>query len=424
MLQVRTFSPDLNVRRPAMAASAVAYGALIAALAAPFVATLAFGAAAVTLAVWWVWLNRGFLRYARRQWGWRGASVSTAMLYLYFLYCPAGAVLGLTAHILRGGHRSRLNWLELEPLDRAEPEVAVTLAVIANGTEPLTALAGLPPPAPWWELIVVSPSDRTDLPIGARFIKGGSPTASRNEMRELALQMARGEMFATLDAQFVPAAGWLDRVREAGRRSDLVIAGSFEHDRRRIRQRAEQVARYWEWRPERPASWMVDHPPTNAAFRTQVARDLGGFKIGAALVLRMAGFGARPVRFEPAMRVRLTANSGTWEFVRGVGGTTRLRAAASTRYCELGLLNRIVFAGLTPISGPLALLQVIRSAVAEGTADRTFILALPLITVALASHWIGHALGLLNPANRGGMVPYTAEDLGVLPAERPMANAR
>jgi hypothetical protein len=243
-------------------------------------------------------------------------------------------------------------------------------------------------------------------------------------MREMALEAAVGEIFATLDAHMIPAPGWLDRVREASGRSDLVIAGPFDHDRRGIRQRAEQVARYWEWRPERPASWLCDHPPTNAGFRTEVARALGGFRVGAALVPRMAGFGARAVRFDPAMRVTLTANSGRWEFVRGVGGTSRLQTAASTRYWELGPLSRIVLASLTPLSGLLALVRVIRSAIRERTADRTFVLALPLITAALASYWFGRAVGLIHPGLRGGVVPHSAEDLADLPEEIPAINVR
>ena len=222
----------------------------------------------------------------------------------------------------------------------------------------------------------------------------------------------------------VPVPGWLERVREASLRSDLVVAGPFDQDRRGKRQRAEQIARYWEWRPERGAAWLSDHPPTNAAFRTEVAHDLGGFKVEGALLLRMAGLGARPVRFDPDMGVKLTQRSGMWDFVRGVGGTSRLRAAASTRYWELGTLSRMVLAAVTPVWGFADLIGVIRSAIAEGTADRTFVLALPLTSVALASHWVGRALGLLNPAYRGGMVPYTAEDLAILPYELPRVSAR
>lgn len=423
MLQLGSYSPDLNLRRAAIAASVLAYTAVTAPLAVPVVGrrALAVGAAA---GVGWAWCNRSFLGYARRTWSASGALRCAGFLGLYSLYCPPGAALGWGAHVLRRRRSASLNWLGLEPVDSDESDdgVEVTVAVIAACGEPLEALRGLPPVEQWWELTVVSDLPRSDVPDGVRHIVGWAG-AERDELRQLALDVAAGGMFATLDAGCVPQPGWLDRVRASARGSDLVVAGAFEQDRRGVRARAEQVSRYWQWRPERRAGWSSHHPATNAAFRTDVAQALGGFRDPGALLLRISGFGARPVRFDPQMRVALTRISSPRVFVPGVGGTSRLRASAATRYHGLSRPARLLFAGLAPVNAVADVATTVRAARREGTADRTFWLALPLVALARASHWLGRADGLLRPASRGGLVPRSSDDLDLL-AAGPVARPR
>jgi hypothetical protein len=408
MLQQRRFSPDLNLRRGAMLCAPLAYSTVGAVVVAPWA-----GPAAIVVAgasgVAWLALNVHFLDYVRRHWSPGGAVASGAMLFLYFLYGPLGLVLGVVAHALRGRRVAQLNWLGFERLDAHPHDVEVTVAVI-SAAEDLSALENLPPPASWWELIVVSRRAQA-VPDHATLVLADVPDASRNQMRQQALDIARGEMFATLDASCRPDPVWLDRLRAAGKRSELVVAGSFHHDRRSARHRAAQVARYFHWRPELRPGWSTDHPLTNVAFRTDITKALGGFKEDGAILFRLAGFGARPVRFDPEMGVRLTGTADPRVFVRGVGGRSRLRAASSARYFALTRSARAVFALATPFQAIHELYTIMRKSIRERTADRTFWLGLPLIVASVASHYLGRFLGLARPRQRGGLVPRSTADL-------------
>lgn len=415
LLQLRTFSNDLNLRRQSILAGAVSFGIPVAVCATPWLGPPAL-AGAGTLTILWLALHRQFLGLARRTWSLTGAVQSAGFLYLYYFYGVAGTALGAVAFVLRHDRASMLNWLRLDAIGSEEPDVAVTVAVIAGPGEALATLGGLPEMERWWELIVVAPEPRDRLPEGAQFILAPA-TSSRNDMRQLALDQSRGEMFATLDARCVPSEGWVERVRQAASTAVVVVAGPFDHDRRSVRRRAEQVVRYWQWRPERSPAWVVDHPSTNAAFRTAAARGLGGFRIEGALIARLAGLGARPVRFDPQMNVSITGGSTVRQFLRGVAGVSRLRASAGVRYLDIGWLHRITLVFVSPVSGAVSLARIVRQAVQEDSADRSFWLGMPMITAGLVSHWLGRDLGLLRPRLRGGLVPKGTEDLRALERE-------
>ncbi|MGI8807289.1 MAG: glycosyltransferase [Acidimicrobiales bacterium] len=422
MLQLRSVSLDLNLRKPAILASVVGYLVLAAAAATPTVGLLGV-AAAVVFAAFWTALNIRFLLYTLRHWGPTGTMASTALLFLYSLYCPIGVMLGVFVHLLRGRSVPRRNWLRLETAEgesvlsdlapAEEARLAVSVAVIADIDERLDALSGLPEAAPWWELIVVSPLARDDLPEGARFLpaRRGAP---RHQMRQQALDVARGEMLAVLDADCVPEPGWLDRVLDAAGTSHVAVGGSFQHDYRGVSQRAAQVVRYWPWRPERAPTWLTEHPCTNAAFRRDVTQALGGFREEGALLPRLAGLGARPVRFDPAMSVRLAGPVRARTLLGQVKHSARTSAAASSRYLDYSRSSRAVLVALAPLSSVVNLLRIVRAAVVEGVADRAFWLALPVTAAAVASHWLGRASGLLWPGEGGGLIPRTAEDLAGL----------
>lgn len=435
MLQLRSFHADLNLRRGAMLSAASAWLGMAGLASAPLLGRRAAAAGVVGLVAFGV-LNRGFLRYSARVWGGAGAVSSSGFLLLYSLYGPIGAGLGATAHALRSRQDAQLNWLRLDidpDDDRGNTrtdderagqstsngtEIAVTVALIASRGESLPALDTLPPPMPWWELVVVTVDEQRSAPEWATVIRVDASQPTRDQMRQRALDIARGEMLCVLDAGWRPEPGWLDRVRAASARGDLAVGGSFVQDRRSARQRAEQVARYWSWRPERRPAWVTHHPSTNLAVRTEIARALGGFQDSGALILRLAGFGARPIRFDPEMRVEHTGPAAARGFIAGVGGTSRLRAAASSRYFRMGMGSRLFFAALTPTSAAADLVGTLRAAVREGTADATFWEAVPMVAAARASHWAGRALGLLWPAHRGGLVPTTMEDLPNLSSPR------
>jgi glycosyltransferase involved in cell wall biosynthesis len=410
MLRLRDFSSALNVSTSAVASSIAAVAAPVA-LGASFFAGPIAAAVGVALLFVWLALNLRFLDYVGRQWNVRGMVISTALLYLYFLYSPIGAALGVVAEILRRGRTAGLNWLQLERANGGSAAVEVTVAMVDFHAGHVAALDALPALEPWWELIVVGPRAPSNLPVGAEFVSAPRG-ANHFQLARRAFDVCRGDFFVVLDSGLVPEPAWLDRVRHAARRADLAVGGSFGHDRRRLRSRASQVTKYWLWRPERKAAWTNDHPFTNVGFRTEVARALGGLR--PELIARLTRFGARSVRFDPEMAVRCTRLSRFWEDTRYVGGMARFRAAAVTRYFDLSPLHRMVLVALSPLFGLSMLLGIVRTAVADKTADRTFWLSLPLTTVALASYWIGRDLGVISPHGRGGLVLRTPDELAEL----------
>jgi len=160
---------------------------------------------------------------------------------------------------------------------------------------------------------------------------------------------------------------------------------------------------------------MSEHPLTNFAFRTDVVRALGGFR--PALVARLNRFGARAVRFDPAMSVSSVGPVKFWSSTRRIGAMTRFQAASLARYFDISPLHRAAMIATSPFSGLRALLRIVRSAVAEGSADTNFWLSLPLSTVALATRWIGRDLGLASPRSEGGAALRTPEELAAVQRE-------
>ncbi len=414
MLELGFFRNDLNLSTGSIFASVLTYAVVLAAASTPVFGWPAAIAATGGTGLWW-FLNRGFLGYVRRHWGTKGMFVAAAFHALYYLYSPPGAVLGLIAYLLRHDHRPFLNRLELQPATPDE-DVEVTIAVIWTPDDPVS-LPELPEPRPGVELLVVGETEPEAMPEWARYLSAPRGS-SRNALRDIALDAARGGMLALLDAQHAPRSGWLDHVLEAARRADLAVGGSFAHDRSGTLRRAYQVARFWQWRPERRPGWVVEHPATNLVVRTAVIRALGGFREQGALMLRLAGFGARPVRFDPAMEVELTGSVGLGHLTRGLAGIGRLRAAASVRYFDVSRSARAVAVAISPAWAFAGLYHLIRSALREGTADLSFWRALPLSILGAASYWLGRNLGTIWSGERGGVVPWTEAEIARLAGDR------
>jgi glycosyltransferase involved in cell wall biosynthesis len=434
MLELRTLERGMNLGGQAIVGAGLAIMVPVAAVATWWLGPWSLAAAAFALGAW-VAVHARLLRYAREVWSVGGAVRTAGFMYLYYLYGTAGASLGAVAYALRHGPESALNQLRLADVASADrpatdggardggaeahdrERVDVTVAVIAGPGEPLVACTTLPEPEPWWELIVVAP-EGVPVPDGARF-ELAPRHATRNEMRQIALTMGRGTVFAPINAESELDPGWLDRVRATATEPALVVAGSFHHDTRSAVARASQILRYWQWRPERRPGWMVDHPSTNTAYRASTARALGGFRIEGALIPRLAAFGARPVRFDPEMAVTLHLVPRPIRMLLGVVGIARLRASAAARYFDMGLPHRVVSVVLSPGLAALMLTRIVREARREGTADATFWKALPLVVAGVACHVVGRDIGLLRPRLRGGLVPRRAEDLVHLEHEMP-----
>jgi hypothetical protein len=128
----------------------------------------------------------------------------------------------------------------------------------------------------------------------------------------------------------------------------------------------------------------------------------------------MAGFGARPVRFDPAMRVRLTGGTSLGPFTRGIAGVTRLRAAAACRYFDIKTLHRIGIVIFAPIGVGLLFGRAVRRSVSERSADYRFWLGLPLVALGLMFAGLGRIVGIVRPGSRGGVVPRSDEEVAAL----------
>lgn len=406
MMRLRVLGTDMNLRRTALPSMVLAPAAVAALALAPAFGWRAVVLSAASLAGWLV-ANRRFLGYVWRQWSVGGAAASAALLFLFYIYGPPGAVAGVVAQLVRKGRVARISWLDAEPQDADDSSVDVTVALIDYHGQLAATVAALPPPAPWWELIVVGPYEPSELPAGATYVWAPGDW-SVCELAQRALDVACGEMFAVLDASMVPEPGWLDRVRAAAHRSELFIGGSFAPDRSDAIARAHQVSRYWTWRPERSPAWLADHPFTNLAVRTDVARTL---QFTRALILRLTRFGARPVRFDPEMCVRAIARPPIATFLRVEAGESRFRASAAVRYYDIGRVQRLASIALAPALALRMLGRIVRSSVREGSVDRAFVMALPLTAVGVASHWAGRVVGLAAPAAHGGIPIRTPSEL-------------
>ena len=418
MLQLRTFRSDLNLRRSSMLMALLSYTIALVALLAVIAPSASYLVPALGfLTAGWIWANRRFLRYARRSLDVRGTFVCAVLLFAYFLYGPVGAVLGGILHLLRPAHRSILNRLSLGTDERTDP-VQVTVAAIVSPGEIPEVFEGLPEPQPWWELVVVAEAEPSRLPAQARFISA-PPASSRNSKRNIALQASSGTMLATIDGHCIPDPGWLDAVRHAASRGDLVVGGSFREPQGSLSASAYYLSRLWEWRCGRPAGWLPDHPINNAAFRSDVARALGGFSPGGALMLRFAAFGARPVRFDPAMSVYPTAAGGRRPLTVSLAGNGRVRAAATSRYFDIGLPLRLTLGLLAPFSVVVRFGRMTRTALRARFSDLRFWLALPVAFVGYASYGLGRGLGFLRPGRMGGVVPRSTEEILAMSEELP-----
>lgn len=406
MMELRSFRPDMNLRRSAIGSGLLADAVVIALVAGIFVGPVGIVFAAAILGIWAASCHR-FLRYARRIWGTPGALLSAAMLFLYFLYGQLGALMGAASYVFRSGSASMENRLRL--VDGALGEVAVTVAVVVSPGEEADALDSLPVLDPDWELLVVSEQRPARLPDHARHLRA-QPGSTRNQLRDIALGEARGRMFATLDGSMVPDPGWLDTVRTAAAGHVLAMGGSYHPDHRSGLARAYHLASFWEWRPTRPAEWRPDHPVSNFAVRTAVARELGGFG-GSELISRLGGFGAAPVRFEPAMAVTLKGEISLAQALRHMGGEARLRSAMTRRYRDLRLPAAVGIAVAAPVVATRFLVSRVKGPLLEGTADRSWIAALPFLAMMAASTAVGSVRGLLWPAARCVVGPRTFEEL-------------
>lgn len=395
MVELQTASLDLNLKREAITSAVMIWGLVVTA-PLPLVLGRRVAVIPLTLGAGWTLFNLDFLRYVRSVAGVKTMLSSGGFHAASGVYSPPGAALGLGHAYLRpSANASIRNRLSLELLQGTQPDLEVSLAVVVPEGAGSPCLDVLPTGQSFWELLVVT-SDPSGLriPDHARVIT--APVGSnQHSMRQLALDEAKGKMLAILDGDLVPGPGWLDRVRAAGARGDLAIGGSFEHGATPLRY-ASSLTLWSYFRPEARASWLDEHPSTNIAFNSLAARRVGGFDEPEALLRRLSGFGAHPLRFDPDMSVTVHPASKRAR-LRGVFGLGRSRGSAMVRNYDHGRRLRLAVAGYLPWRLAVQPVRIVRDAAREGRLGATFWLAFPFAVVGLSTLEFGRVAGCLRP---------------------------
>ena len=362
----------------------------------------------------WLALNAPFLTYVRRAWGLRGAIASTGILFLVYLYASIGAIAGVVAYSLRHDHASIRNRLPLISNSPTGHGPSITVALVGGDTSCDQRLEALDDEADC-EILVVASTEPATRPKRSRYIPV-APGSSWCQMSQAALDAATGRSLALLNGEYAPDPGWLDRVRVASEQPFVMVGGSFE-PRDEITDRAFHLARLWPWRSTQPASWLTYHPENNAVIDVAAAQSVGGFGPEGTLLLRLSGFGARPVLFDPLMRVRRSHPPTARDLTVAQAGPARHNTAAWTRYLDYSIGHRAFLAVVTPLRVLLRMPRRALQALREGRADAQLWLSTPLAFLSNACSVVGDVVGLLAP----GSVPPpgTGADRPAGPEPRP-----
>ncbi len=298
---------------------------------------------------------------------------------------------------LRRGYSSYRNSLPEGLADTTRLPLDVTVAIVADSAAEAEArVRALPERESWWEAVVVTPEPPRGLDASDRWVLGPAGTPHESRL-QLALDHARGEVIATLGAYVLPNDEWLSVLRRTAReRRDVAVAGPIQIAARGPVRRGSEIARWWSIRPSRRAGWGFDHSPGNIAYRTAVARRLGGFVPSGQLVAKLSGFGANPIRFVPELAVHADPEARRLTMV-GLFRVGRLQASCTVRYYRNGLLLR---AARTVAVGPGAVREVWRTAVQavrERRAGVSFWFAFPIAAWGITLRRLGTAAGFVWP---------------------------
>jgi glycosyltransferase involved in cell wall biosynthesis len=142
-------------------------------------------------------------------------------------------------------------------LAQAGPEIDVEALVVDDGSRDGTAEAA--------------------RQAGARVLRlegMGNPAAARNR----GAAAANGDPIIFLDADCVPAAGWLRAILEAHGRGEVVVGGSLDlPPGLAATARCDYYCGWYLIHPRRPAGPVPHHPPPNLSVRRDLFLSTGGF---------------------------------------------------------------------------------------------------------------------------------------------------
>jgi len=221
------------------------------------------------------------------------------------------------------------------------------------------------------EVIVVDDGSTDDTAAlaraaGARLLRRaptgplGNPAAARN----LGVSEATGDVLVFLDANCVPALGWLAALLDAHQRGESVVGGSLVlPEGLGVTARTDYYCGWYHVHERRPAGSVPNHPPCNLSVRRALLRDSAGFaEEGAAAYaheelvwqsqLRDAGY---RIHFEPRAMVLHHNRRGLGNLLRrnyrwGYSAVETKAATGTARWAGLYRHPRLLIAAAAPLA--------------------------------------------------------------------------
>lgn len=199
---------------------------------------------------------------------------------------------------------------------------------------------------------------------GARVVELGGPGGNPGAARNRGAMVATGDPLIFLDADCVPAPGWLDALLAAHDRGETIVGGSLElAPGLGVVARCDHFSGAYHVHPRRPAGAVPNHPPANLSVRTATFRRTRGFterwpvadgheELGWQAELARAG---ERIWFEPAAVAHHRNRTGWRSFLRRHyrWGYSALESKTTTRAARLPWLYRhprLLLAAAVPLA--------------------------------------------------------------------------